>query len=89
MSVRFEGIVKSWNDERAFGFIAPVQGGEDIFVHVTAFPSRGPGPGLNQRVSFKVARGPDGRKRACNIAFVRVATAATVSPRRNSRRAGT
>ncbi len=89
MTVRFEGIVKSWNDERAFGFIAPVQGGEDIFVHVTAFASRGPALRLNQRVSFELARGPDGRKRACNVAFVRVCATATASPRRSSRRAET
>lgn len=38
--MRFEGFVKSWNDDRAFGFIEPDQGGQDIFAHITAFPAR-------------------------------------------------
>ncbi|MCB2039416.1 MAG: cold shock domain-containing protein, partial [Rhodoferax sp.] len=38
--MRFEGVVKTWNEERAFGFITPAQGGQDVFVHITAFPPR-------------------------------------------------
>jgi uncharacterized membrane protein YsdA (DUF1294 family)/cold shock CspA family protein len=68
--MRIEGTVKTWNDERAFGFIAPAQGGEDIFVHVTAFVDRSRSPALNQRVSFEVARGPDGKKRANKVSWV-------------------
>jgi hypothetical protein len=36
--MRFEGSVKSWNDERGFGFIEPLQGGQEIFLPITAFP---------------------------------------------------
>lgn len=32
--MRFEGLLKSLNDERGFGFIEPVQGGDEIFVHI-------------------------------------------------------
>ena len=38
--MRFEGIIKSWNDERGFGFIEPSPGGQEIFVHIKAFKER-------------------------------------------------
>jgi len=38
--MRIEGVIKSWNDERGFGFIEPTQGGQEIFVHVKAFRTR-------------------------------------------------
>ena len=64
--MRFEGHLTHWNDERGFGRIAPVQGGEPIFVHVSAWP-RGVGrPRLGQAVSFEVELGPKG-KRACRV----------------------
>lgn len=65
--MRFEGRIKSWNDERGFGFIEPMQGGQDIFVHVKAM-SRLPGrPRVSLGVSFEVELSADGRKRARNV----------------------
>lgn len=70
-TMRFEGVIKSWNDERGFGFIEPEQGGQEIFVHVKAL-SRGAGrPQVGQRVSFSVELGPQGKKRAQGVEVVR------------------
>ncbi|MFT7724521.1 MAG: cold shock and DUF1294 domain-containing protein [Roseateles sp.] len=67
--MRFEGNLTSWNDERGFGRIESSQGGEPIFVHVSAWP-RGTGrPQLGQAVSFEVELGPKG-KRAKNVQLV-------------------
>lgn len=66
-AMRFEGVITTWNDDRGFGFIEPERGGEPVFVHVKAF-ARGAGrPRLQQRVTFEVEVGPQGKKRACNV----------------------
>jgi uncharacterized membrane protein YsdA (DUF1294 family)/cold shock CspA family protein len=80
--MRFEGIIKTWNDERGFGFIEPTQGGQEIFVHIKAFSDRTARPQVNQRVSFEVELGPQGKKRARNVEPVRP-TRTPVRPRRN------
>jgi uncharacterized membrane protein YsdA (DUF1294 family)/cold shock CspA family protein len=67
--MRFEGIVKSWNDDRAFGFIEPSQGGQEIFLHITALPARTTRPAPNQRVTFELELNRDGKKRAKNVQF--------------------
>ena len=59
--MRFEGLIRTWDDERGFGFIEPALGGQDIFVHVKAFPRGTARPSIGQRVSFDVEIGPQGR----------------------------
>jgi CspA family cold shock protein len=50
-----------------FGFITPVEGGEDLFAHFSAIQSTGfKSLQENQRVSFEVTAGPKG-KQASNI----------------------
>jgi uncharacterized membrane protein YsdA (DUF1294 family)/cold shock CspA family protein len=65
--MRLKGTIKSWNDERGFGFIEPLRGGQDIFVHISAFPRDASRPQINQRVYFEVELGPEGKKRARNV----------------------
>jgi uncharacterized membrane protein YsdA (DUF1294 family)/cold shock CspA family protein len=71
--MRIDGVIKSWNDERGFGFIEPANGGQEIFVHVKAFRTRGERPTIGRRVSFEIEIGKDGRKRARNVEAIRVA----------------
>lgn len=69
--MRIEGTVKIWNDDRGFGFIEPLHGGQDIFVHIKAFVSRSARPEVGQRVTFEVEMAPDGKKRAKHVELVR------------------
>jgi uncharacterized membrane protein YsdA (DUF1294 family)/cold shock CspA family protein len=62
--MRIDGTLKSWNDERGFGFIEPTQGGQEIFVHIKAFEVRAERPQVGQRLTFEVEVNPDGKKRA-------------------------
>ncbi|MDI1272474.1 cold shock domain-containing protein [Polaromonas sp.] len=64
--MRFEGTLKSWNDDKGFGFISPSQGGQDIFVHISEY-RRGGRPVLNEALTFEVALNPQGKKRAMNV----------------------
>jgi uncharacterized membrane protein YsdA (DUF1294 family)/cold shock CspA family protein len=68
--MRFEGTLTSWNDERGFGRIEASQGGEPIFLHVSAWPRGNGRPAVGQSVSFEVELGPKG-KRARNVQLVR------------------
>ena len=71
--MRFEGTLKSWNDERGFGFIAPDQGGDEIFVHIKAIANLRGRPALDQRLSFEIELGPQSKKRAKNVLPIREA----------------
>ncbi len=71
--MRIDGVIKSWNDERGFGFIEPMQGGQEIFVHIKAFRNRTERPKIGQSVSFEVELGTEGKKRAKNVEPIRVA----------------
>ena len=69
--MRIEGTIKTWNDERGFGFIEPTQGGQEIFVHVKAFRTRSGRPQPGQRVTFEIELNPDGKKRARDVEIYR------------------
>ncbi len=62
------GIVKWFNDAKGFGFIAPDQGGNDLFAHFSAIKNDGGFKTLKegQRVSFDTTHGPKGEQ-ASNI----------------------
>lgn len=60
-----QGTVKWFNNEKGFGFIAPENGGNDVFVHHTAIQGTGY-KSLNEgdRVQFDVTKGPKGDQAA-------------------------
>ena len=63
-----EGTVKWFNDAKGFGFIQPDDGSKDVFVHISAVERSGLGTlSENQKVSFEVEKGRDGRSSAVNL----------------------
>ena len=62
--MRFEGTLKSWQEDRGFGFITPDQGDDEIFVHIKSMVNREGRPQVGQRFTFEVELGPKGKKRA-------------------------
>jgi uncharacterized membrane protein YsdA (DUF1294 family)/cold shock CspA family protein len=75
--MRFEGTLKTWNNERGFGFIQPTQGGQELFVHIKSFPAGFGRPVLNLQLTFEVEQTADGKKRAKNVLMVHHAQASS------------
>jgi CspA family cold shock protein len=64
------GTVKWFNSTKGFGFIAPANGGKDVFVHISALERSGlTGLADDQKVTFDVESGRDGRESAINLAL--------------------
>ncbi len=65
------GTVKWFNSSKGFGFIAPEAGGKDVFIHATALEQAGlTGLADEQKVTYDVEAGRDGRESATNLALV-------------------
>ena len=57
------GTISNWNETRGFGFIAPDEGGADVFVHAKDLPEGVLSLAPGQTVEFETAPSPDGRPR--------------------------
>lgn len=62
------GTVKWFNASKGYGFIAPDDGGKDVFVHISAVERAGlTSLSDNQKVSFELQSGRDGRSSADDL----------------------
>lgn len=65
--MRTHGILTRWNTNRGFGFITPAQPGDDLFVHISAFPRGFETPRIGEVISFEIEPGKDGRRQAVRV----------------------
>ncbi|MFZ5963320.1 cold-shock protein [Thalassococcus sp. BH17M4-6] len=64
------GTVKWFNATKGFGFIQPDGGSKDVFVHISAVERSGlTGLKDDQKVTFDIETGRDGRESAVNLAL--------------------
>jgi CspA family cold shock protein len=62
------GIVKWFNVQKGYGFIAPDGGGQDVFVHISAVQGSGlPELRDGQAVEFQIEAGKNGKTAATNL----------------------
>jgi len=72
MAERVNGTVKWFNNSKGYGFIAPADGTQDLFVHFSAIQDEGNGyRSLNEgdQVEFNVEQGQKGLQ-ATNVVKV-------------------
>jgi CspA family cold shock protein len=62
------GTVKFFNETKGYGFIAPEDGGNDAFVHISAVERAGMSTlQQNQRVSYELEEDRRGKMSAVNL----------------------
>lgn len=65
------GTVKFFNADKGYGFIAPDNGGNDAFVHISAVERAGMVTlNQNQRVGYELEQGRNGKVSAVNLTGV-------------------
>ena len=65
------GTVKFFNNAKGFGFIQPDGGAKDVFVHISAVERAGLATlSENQKVSFDLERGNNGKVSAVNLKVI-------------------
>jgi uncharacterized membrane protein YsdA (DUF1294 family)/cold shock CspA family protein len=61
------GKITHWNEQKAYGFITPSSGANQVFVHIRAFKNRHLPPELNQVVLYSLSTDKQGRPCAVKV----------------------
>jgi cold shock protein len=62
------GTVKWFNATKGYGFIQPSEGGQDVFVHISAVEKAGfSGLAEGAKISYELVTGRNGKQSAENL----------------------
>ncbi|WP_063355112.1 DUF1294 domain-containing protein [Shewanella mangrovi] len=64
--MRGKGHLSQWHDERGFGFITPLTGEQQVFLHIKAMANRSRRPALGELLSYELEQDKQGRWQAKN-----------------------
>jgi len=67
---RLRGKLTKWKDDRGFGFITPLRGGRQVFVHIKAFSNQHRRPTENEFVTYEIVCDESGRLRAEHVELI-------------------
>lgn len=72
--VENKGFLKTWKDDRGFGFIKPEDGSEDIFIHISSLKGFVRRPYRGDTIYYQVEHSDDGKSKAVNARIEGVET---------------
>ena len=84
LTMRHQGRITTWNDDKGFGFITPNGGGERVFLQVSALSNRQRRPQGNELVTYECITDNKGRAQAKGVAFVGERAVAPASSQRSA-----
>ena len=61
-----KGVLKTWKEDRGFGFIKPDDGGKDIFIHISALKAVSRRPTTGDVIYYQIAKDNRGKYKAIN-----------------------
>jgi uncharacterized membrane protein YsdA (DUF1294 family)/cold shock CspA family protein len=67
--MRYAGKISRWKDAQGYGFVTPVGGGKEIFVHISSFVNRQRRPIGDEMVSFETVEDDRGRMQTKKVLF--------------------
>jgi len=64
-----KGFLKTWKDDRGFGFIKPEDGSDDVFIHISALEGFIRRPHRGDTIFYQIEHGEDGKSKAVNASI--------------------
>jgi cold shock CspA family protein len=64
-----KGQLKTWNDDRGFGFIKPEESGKDVFLHISAIKEASRRPQTGDTILYQRVVEPDSKLRAAKASI--------------------
>ena len=61
-----KGRLVQWDSKKGFGFIHPLVGSEDIFIHISDFKDKRYKPIIGDKIVYQLAKGRGNKKKAIN-----------------------
>jgi cold shock CspA family protein len=61
-----KGVLKTWKEDRGFGFIKPDDGGKDIFIHISALHGVSRRPTTGDVIYYQITKDNRGKYKAIN-----------------------